>query len=37
MQAERCLGESKWVNENLSGPKVVPNGPSVRLGEPNKD
>ena len=29
MKYERCLGESKQVKVNLSGPKVVPNGLSV--------
>ena len=29
MQVGRCLGEFKWVKVNLSGPKVVPNGPSA--------
>ena len=29
MKYGRYLGESKRVKVNLSGPKVVPNGPSV--------
>ena len=30
MQLRRCLGGSKGVKVNLSGPRVVPNGPSVQ-------
>ena len=29
MKYGRCLGKSKRVKVNPSGPKVVPNGPSV--------
>ena len=37
MKVKRCLGGSKRVNVNLSGPRLVPNGPSVSKSYPKNE